>query len=107
MTATNNLEALWQLLKEIPEGKVSTYKAVAQKLKINNPRNVGWMLKQNTCAPLIPCHRIIQSSGHIGGYNGEAQGAQVSRKLKLLKSEGVTFSKTGKIEDSSQILPKL
>ncbi|MEZ4813857.1 MAG: MGMT family protein [Bdellovibrionota bacterium] len=101
------MEELWKLLKKIPKGKVSTYKAVCEKLKLKNPRNVGWMLKHNENAPTIPCHRVIQSSGHIGGYNGVRTGTEITRKIKLLKSEGVSFNPQGKIEDSSRILYKL
>ena len=101
------LEKLWNLLEEIPKGHVSTYKAVAQKLKLKNPRNVGWMLKQNVNAPRIPCHRVIQSSGFIGGYSGASSGPNVSKKLKLLKEEGIHFTQKGKIEDPSQVLHKL
>jgi len=101
------MEDLWKLLKKIPKGKVSTYKAVCEKLKLKNPRNVGWMLKHNENAPAIPCHRVIQSSGLIGGYNGNASGSEVLRKLKLLKSEGVVFNSKGKIEDSNQVLHQL
>ncbi len=101
------LEKLWNLLEEIPKGNVCTYKAVAQKLKLKNPRNVGWMLKQNEHAPRIPCHRVIQSSGFIGGYSGASSGPKVSKKLKLLKEEGIRFTQKGKIEDPSQILHKL
>jgi methylated-DNA-[protein]-cysteine S-methyltransferase len=100
-------EDLWQLLLSIPKGKVSTYKAVAKKLKLKNPRHAGYMLKQNEDAPEIPCHRIIQSSGMIGGYSGEIKGTKISRKLKLLKSEGVEFTTRGKIADSSRMLLKL
>lgn len=98
---------LWSLLKKIPAGKVSTYKAVCEKLNLKNPRNVGWMLKHNTNAPVVPCHRIIQSSGLVGGYNGAATGTHVQRKLKLLKSEGILFNSKGKIEDHSRVLHKL
>ncbi len=101
------MEDLWKLLKRIPAGKVSTYKAVCEKLKLKNPRNVGWMLKHNKKAPTIPCHRIIQSSGLIGGYNGALSGKEVLRKIKLLKDEGVIFNPKGKIEDLSRVLHKL
>lgn len=101
------LDALWLLLKKIPQGKVSTYKVLANKLKLSNPRNVGWMLKQNTKAPVIPCHRVIQSSGYIGGYNGNSTGPEVKRKLKLLMQEGVRFNSKGKIEDSRLILKNI
>ena len=101
------LEELWKLLKKIPKGKVSTYKAISEKLRVPNPRNVGWMLKQNPHAPIVPCHRVIQSSGHIGGYNGKSTGTQVRKKLNLLSKEGVSFNSSGKIVDSSQILKRL
>ncbi len=72
------LSDLWKLLKEIPRGNVSTYKAVAVKLKLKNPRNVGWMLKSNPFAPEVPCHRVIASSGHIGGFSGESAGKMIT-----------------------------
>lgn len=90
-------EKLWNLLEKIPEGHVMSYASVAKKLKLKNPRNVGWMLKQNKAAPRIPCHRVVRSDGSIGGYNGKVAGKEVERKIKLLKDEGVSFLSNGKI----------
>lgn len=101
------LAELWKLLKKIPKGKVSTYKAVAKKLNLKNPRNVGWMLRNNPYAPLVPCHRIIASSGHIGGFCGTSAGKEITRKIKLLKSEGIEFSKTNRISDPGKIISQL
>lgn len=60
---------VWETLLKIPEGKLSTYGAIAG--KINKPRAaraVGTAIGSNPVAYLIPCHRVIQSSGEIGGY---------------------------------------
>lgn len=60
---------VWESLLKIPMGKLSTYGNLAQ--DIGNPkasRAVGTAIGSNPVAFLIPCHRVIQSSGKIGGY---------------------------------------
>jgi len=60
---------VWEALLEIPMGQLTTYSVIAQ--KIGNPkasRAVGLAIGSNPVAFLIPCHRVIQSSGIIGGY---------------------------------------
>lgn len=61
---------VWETLLKIPMGKLSTYGAIAGKLQ--NPkasRAVGTAIGDNPVAFLIPCHRVIQSSGALGGYH--------------------------------------
>ncbi|KQS93077.1 methylated-DNA--[protein]-cysteine S-methyltransferase [Chryseobacterium sp. Leaf394] len=60
---------VWESLLKIPMGKLSTYGSLAQ--EVGNPnasRAVGTAIGSNPVAFLIPCHRVIQSSGKIGGY---------------------------------------
>lgn len=60
---------VWEALLKIPMGKLSTYGAIAQHL--GNPdasRAVGTAIGSNPVAFLIPCHRVIQSTGIFGGY---------------------------------------
>lgn len=60
---------VWETLLKIPMGELSTYGKIAE--KIHNPkasRAVGTAIGSNPVAFLIPCHRVIQSSGHFGGY---------------------------------------
>lgn len=60
---------VWQSLLHIPTGKLSTYANIAEQIeqpKAN--RAVGTAIGKNPVAFLIPCHRVIQSSGGIGGY---------------------------------------
>ncbi|OCA70441.1 cysteine methyltransferase [Chryseobacterium artocarpi] len=60
---------VWESLLTIPMGKLSTYGTLAE--KIGNPkasRAVGTAIGSNPVAFLIPCHRVIQATGHLGGY---------------------------------------
>ncbi|WP_257669085.1 bifunctional helix-turn-helix domain-containing protein/methylated-DNA--[protein]-cysteine S-methyltransferase [Parapedobacter tibetensis] len=60
---------IWETLLKIPMGQLATYGTIAK--KIGNPsasRAVGAAIGSNPVAFLIPCHRIIQSTGTIGGY---------------------------------------
>jgi AraC family transcriptional regulator, regulatory protein of adaptative response / methylated-DNA-[protein]-cysteine methyltransferase len=60
---------VWETLLKIPMGELSTYSSIAK--KIGNPtasRAVGTAISNNPVAYLIPCHRVIQSNGNIGGY---------------------------------------
>ena len=60
---------VWDALLKIPMGQLSTYGSIAGRL--NNPtasRAVGTAIGSNPVAFLIPCHRVIQSGGAVGGY---------------------------------------
>jgi methylated-DNA-[protein]-cysteine S-methyltransferase len=78
---------------EIPRGWVSTYKRIADHLKIKNgARVVGNALAKNPFPIIIPCHRAVKSDGSLGGYQGG-----VKMKRDLLEMEGIKFSKKGKV----------
>jgi methylated-DNA-[protein]-cysteine S-methyltransferase len=79
---------VYALLKKVPRGKVTTYGALAKKLK-SSPRAVGQALRANPFAPKVPCHRVIKSNGSIGGFKGETSGKAIKEKIKLLTREGV------------------
>ncbi len=79
-------------MKQIPLGRVTTYKQIA--IASGNPnasKAVGNALNKNPTPIKIPCHRVVKSTGNIGGYVfGEKQ------KEILLKKEGIDI-KNGKI----------
>jgi len=79
-------QKVWNLAKKIPKGKVSTYKEIAKKLKTKAYRAVGQALKQNKKPIVIPCHRVVNSDGSLGGYAGVKNSI---KKIKLLKKERV------------------
>ncbi len=60
---------VWETLLKIPPGRLSTYGSIAE--RIHSPkasRAVGSAIGHNPVAFLIPCHRVIQSTGIFGGY---------------------------------------
>lgn len=60
---------VWQALLKIPLGQLTTYGAIANQIENPNAsRAVGTAIGSNPVAFLIPCHRVIQSTGIIGGY---------------------------------------
>lgn len=60
---------VWESLLRIPMGRLSTYGTIAEKIGFPGAsRAVGTAIGSNPVAFLIPCHRVIQSSGTFGGY---------------------------------------
>lgn len=82
----------YNILKKVPKGKVTTYKALAVNLKTKAYRAVGNAMNKNPYAPKVPCHRVINSNGNLGGF---ASG--IKNKIKLLKKEGIEI-KNNKID---------
>jgi methylated-DNA-[protein]-cysteine S-methyltransferase len=77
-------EKCYAVLKKVPKGKVTTYKEIARVLNSKAYRAVGTAMNKNPYAPIVPCHRVVNSDGKVGGFfSGK------NTKIKLLKSEGV------------------
>jgi AraC family transcriptional regulator of adaptative response/methylated-DNA-[protein]-cysteine methyltransferase len=61
---------VWETLLKIPVGRLTTYGKIAEQIqKPKASRAVGTAIGANPVAFLIPCHRVIQSSGIFGGYH--------------------------------------
>lgn len=91
---------LYDLLNEIPKGKITTYKELAQKLGTKGYRAVGQIVGANPNAPQVPCHRVVRTDGGLGGY---AFG--IEKKIAILAAEGVKVSE-GKVVDFEKKLHK-
>jgi len=77
-------QRVWQALRAIPAGETRSYGELAAALgKPSASRAVGGANGANNIAVLIPCHRVIQADGSLGGY---AYGTKI--KAELLKREG-------------------
>jgi methylated-DNA-[protein]-cysteine S-methyltransferase len=77
-------QAVWQALLRIPQGRVSSYAALAQQLgKPSATRAVGAAVGRNPVSIIVPCHRVLGSSGQLTGYAGG-----LWRKQALLQREG-------------------
>ena len=84
----SNQKLVFELLKYIPKGKVTTYGFIAAFLQINSPRVVGNILHKNETPEIYPCHRVIKSYGTLASsYAFGGLGAQ----KKLLQAEGIRF----------------
>lgn len=69
LKATDFQLKVWEALLKIPMGRLSTYGSIAEQISRSNAsRAVGTAIGSNPVAFLIPCHRVIQASGNIGGY---------------------------------------
>jgi methylated-DNA-[protein]-cysteine S-methyltransferase len=83
LTGTDFEKKVWLVLKKIPFGETRPYKWVAEKIgKPAAVRAVGRALSKNPVPIVIPCHRIIESDGSIGGYS-----SGVETKRRLLEME--------------------
>jgi methylated-DNA-[protein]-cysteine S-methyltransferase len=89
-----------ELTSKIPKGKVTTYAEIARAMaKPRAYRAVANALANNPYPIKIPCHRVVRSSGEVGGYAGSCTSG-TRKKTKLLKSEGV------EIEGFKVLLPR-
>jgi methylated-DNA-[protein]-cysteine S-methyltransferase len=77
-------ERVYALIRQIPEGRVSTYADIAHAMGTGAHRAVGTALARNPDIPATPCHRVVKSDGHVGQY-----AFNTPKKIALLKGEGV------------------
>ena len=84
-------EKVYALLRKVPKGKVTTYKALAEKLGTKAYRAVGQAMRCNPYAPMVPCHRVVSSDGSIGGFMGNknSDSREINKKIRMLKKEGI------------------
>ena len=80
-----NSKNVYDLLAKVPLGKVSTYGDIAKAL--GHPgasRAIGRIIANNPNPIVVPCHRVVKSSGEIGGFMyGE------NMKKEILEKEGI------------------
>ena len=78
---------VWAALQTIPYGQTRSYGDIARQLgKPGSSRAVGAANGANPLPIVIPCHRVIDADGRLGGFSGG-----LSTKVKLLALEGVHF----------------
>ncbi len=90
----------YQLLTTVPRGRVTTYKALADALGTKGYRAIGQFMKHNPYAPAVPCHRVVASTGTIGGFNGG-----ITKKIRMLREEGVKISGKNIIDFPTVLFP--
>jgi methylated-DNA-protein-cysteine methyltransferase-like protein len=59
---------VYELVEQIPEGRVTNYGAIADALALGSARMVGWALSQShQIEPLLPAHRVVNRKGELSG----------------------------------------
>jgi methylated-DNA-protein-cysteine methyltransferase-like protein len=80
-------ERVYELVRQIPRGKVTTYGHIARALGIGSAaRLVGWALNAAKYRPDIPCHRVVNRRGEL---TGKMHFATPTLMRELLEAEGV------------------
>ena len=75
---------VYQALMDIPYGTVCSYKQIAKQIGNEKAcRAIGQANHKNRIIIIVPCHRVIQQDGRIGGYGGG-----IDKKRLLLNIEG-------------------
>lgn len=83
-------QGVWNILREIPYGEVTTYGEIAKKMAARmgktsmSSQAVGGAVGHNPISIIIPCHRVVGSNGSLTGFSGGIQ-----KKIKLLELEKV------------------
>ncbi len=92
--------SVYQAAQKIPSGRVKTYGELAALAgKPYAAHAVGSALAKNPIPLIVPCHRVIASSGKLGGFS--APGG-LATKVRLLECEGVYLAKPRVVSTSAQ-----
>ena len=84
----NPEQKVYKKLLDVPKGQLTTYGDLAKAVGLKNgQRIIGKIMKNNPYPVLVPCHRVVMSTGKIGGY---AYGKHV--KMKMLVDEGIKIT---------------
>jgi len=93
-------ERVWDVVAEIPDGKVTTYGHIAEYLGAKSAaRTVGWALNAAAAMPL-PCHRVVN---RFGGLSGRTHFGGPFVMEERLRSEGITFTEEGHVDMSQHL----
>jgi len=80
---TDFQKSVWKALRNIPYGRVASYKAIAREIGCEKgARAVGLANARNPLPIIIPCHRVIGSNGSLGGF---AYGLRMKKMLLQLE----------------------
>lgn len=83
LEGTEFQKRVWAQLQKIPYGETRSYKQIATALKDPNAcRAVGTANGRNPISIIVPCHRVINESGKLGGYAG---GLDIKERLLRLE----------------------
>jgi methylated-DNA-protein-cysteine methyltransferase-like protein len=95
MRPSSAWDEVYEIVRLIPPGKVMSYGQIAALCERPlTPRAVGWAMRD--CPEGVPWHRVVNAAGRCS--TDAAAGGTPGRQRKLLKAEGVAFSRDGVID---------
>ena len=90
--ATPFQASVWQQTCHIPFGETISYKQLGNNINCASPRAIGQALASNPIAFLIPCHRVIHTSGELGNYSMAKQSLTLDQR-KQIKSNIIQWER--------------
>ena len=90
--ATPFQASVWQQTCHIPFGETISYKQLGNNINCASPRAVGQALASNPITFLIPCHRVIHTSGELGNYSMAKQSLTLNQR-KQIKSNIIQWER--------------
>ncbi|MBP9670583.1 MGMT family protein [Candidatus Woesebacteria bacterium] len=84
----NFFDQVYELVRQVPEGKVTTYGDIAKALGTRDARRIGHALHANPSGDLTPCHRVVTKDGKLS--ESYAFGGSIEQYAKL-QEEGISF----------------
>lgn len=100
MSNDNYVERVYELTRQIPFGRVSTYGMIANYLELGSARMVGWALNKSFTGRQVPAHRVVNRKGELSGRNHFPTPTLMQ---ELLENEGVVVLDNC-IQDFKQLL---
>jgi methylated-DNA-protein-cysteine methyltransferase-like protein len=102
MKKNNFFERVYDIVRKIPEGKVTTYGQIAKILGTKDVRKVGFALHANKEGSGVPCHRVVNKDGRLAP--GYAFGGTNEQKMRLV-AEGIKFKNTNHVDSKYIMAP--
>lgn len=94
LEGTEFRKSVWNIVREIPYGKVITYGDIARRIERQtgkakmSPQAVGGAVGSNPVSIMVPCHRVVGAGGNLTGY-----GSGLDVKVYLLRLEGMDMNR--------------
>jgi methylated-DNA-[protein]-cysteine S-methyltransferase len=83
---TDFQKKVWDMLRGIPYGEITTYRNIAKRISMRSARAIGGAISHNPISILIPCHRVVGANGKLIGYAGG-----INKKKALINLEKTAF----------------
>lgn len=96
---THYFEAVYEVVRQVPPGRVTTYGAIADFLALGSARMAGWALRNIAPGDEVPAHRVVNRIGVLTGRHHFTDPGHMER---MLRKEGVEVM-NDKVQDFESV----